>query len=231
MARKNGLEIPEDVNAAFNTPGENWTKEKIACVCAFLLSPAVRCRLELLVIHNLSRTTPDRKSEAEDLVQQFVLRKFLITELPGLVRKFDPAKGEFWNYLLRSLRNACRDASRLRKHEMPVAISGERDRHPLLDETLVDPAPSIEAQMIQREEVALRGAVVQGALRALPAGETELLWGLHVEGRSIRNLAEEHNIGLSAVKQRLRRTRLRLRKRLEDDMARLFPLNTRKERV
>ena len=136
-------------------------------------------------------------------------------------RKVDTFKGEsaFGSWLYRVTANAAYQKLRGRhgrKHEVPwddAAAAIEADGHP--GHGPIDWSSRIEDPALQTE---LR-AVLTSAINDLP-GDYRTAFLLHdVEGLSNPEIAETLNLSLPAVKSRVHRSRLFLRRRLADYVA------------
>jgi DNA-directed RNA polymerase specialized sigma24 family protein len=68
-------------------------------------------------------------------------------------------------------------------------------------ETLVDPAPSPEAEVLRRDHAAQLRARVRDRLRGLRRRDRAIVVARHVAGRRVAELAHDHHINASRVSQ------------------------------
>ncbi len=144
----------------------------------------------------LSRRMLDDPALAEDAVSEAV-----VAGLGDLGRLRDPER--FGPWLAGIALNVCRRWLRERARHAPVPDG----REPPLS-TCEGPETAAELR-----ELAAR---VRGAVAALPPGQREAVAGFYLQGLGHRELAAELGIGVGAVKTRLHKARVALRRRLWD---------------
>lgn len=161
------------------------------------------------VAYRFSRTVCGGPSDAEDVMQEALLKTFRYVN-----RINDPRAFRTWLY--RTVRNACL-MKRRRK-------AGEPDRLLSLDELL----PSSDGRNAGAEPVgrgrtpesfAMNSSLRQSlrkALRALPPSYRTIVFLREMEGLSTKEVAKVMRLSEPNVKMRLHRARLFLRKQLED---------------
>ena len=160
------------------------------------------------VAYRFSRTVCGGPAEAEDVMQEALLKTFRHVK-----RIRDPQAFRTWLY--RTVRNAC-----LMRRRRKV---GEPERVLSLDDVLPsgnaagasDPSGSARDPEAQALNAALRRRL-RKALRALPPSYRTIVFLREMEGLSTRETADVLNVSESNVKMRLHRARLFLRKELED---------------
>jgi RNA polymerase sigma-70 factor, ECF subfamily len=161
------------------------------------------------VAYRFSRTVCGGPSDAEDVMQEALLKTF------RYVRRIrDPHAFRTWLY--RTVRNACLMQRRRKVGEPPRVLS--------LDAVLpadISGAPAIDVAESGRDPEALAvNAALQRrltrALRALPPAHRAVVFLREMEGLSTKEVAAVLKISESNVKMRLHRARLFLRKQLED---------------
>ena len=150
--------------------------------------------------HNLARWLTRSSADAEDALQEAVLRAF---------RFFDrqqPTNPRAW--LLRIVRNCCYDQREQRQREPSTA--------PFEDETLAAetsaevlgfPAENPEARLLRMAD----GQALEEALRDLAPEFREVFLLREVEGLSYKEIADVASVPIGTVMSRLSRARAQLR--------------------
>jgi len=144
--------------------------------------------------YNLARWLSRSPSDAEDIVQDAMLRAF---------RAFDQLRGEDVRpWLMRIVRNCWRDRRDRphRRHDVP--LPGGREGPELVDE-----GPDAEAQAMRASE----GRRVRAMIAALPEAFREVLILREMEDLSYREIAEVSGIPIGTVMSRLARARALLK--------------------
>lgn len=160
------------------------------------------------VAYRFSRTVCGGPSDAEDVMQEALLKTFR-----HIRRIRDPQAFRTWLY--RTVRNACLMKRRRRAGE-PNRVLSLDDVLPGADGTMhVDPASAGRNPEALAVDAALRRRLGE-ALRALPAAYRAVVFLREMEGFSTKEAADILNVSESNVKMRLHRARLFLRKKLED---------------
>lgn len=162
-----------------------------------LMQPAYHLALRLLGDREL----------AEDVTQEALVKAWL-----GLRRFRGDARFSTW--VFRIVHNACTDALRQRaRHPRPLSADWQDEDSPARE--LVDPGPSIE------EQVAERDARVQilAAVDALPSEWKAVVILRDVHGLSYEEIAVITGQQLGSVKSRLHRARGAVRAALGGDVA------------
>jgi RNA polymerase sigma-70 factor (ECF subfamily) len=146
------------------------------------------------------------RDDAEDVVQETFVRAF-----QALARLQDP--GRFGPWILAIARN--RALSRLARRRSAAALEEELSREADVAGELTAPAPGpgIEAEV----------EAVRNLIADLPAGpEKETVHLFYVEGNvTTREIAERLGVAKSTITMRLERFRLKVKRRLLADVARL----------
>jgi len=127
---------------------------------------------------------------------------------------YDPERGAFTAWLLRSARNRAIDLHRRRRREQPDAPAPRADAQFALPSAgwLVDPAPDPADQAIAR----VVGAQVRTALTRLSADHRRLLELAYFGGLTQREIAADLNRPLGTVKTQIRTAMQRLAHLLDD---------------
>lgn len=160
------------------------------------------------VAYRFSRTVCGGPAEAEDVMQEALLKTF------RHVRRIrDPYAFRTWLY--RTVRNACL-MRRRRKVGEPERVLSLDDVLPSVD---ADTAPDRSQRERDPEALALNAALrrrLRKALHALPPSYRAIVFLREMEGLSTKEAADVLKVSESNVKMRLHRARLFLRKELED---------------
>ena len=150
-------------------------------------------------LYNYARVLTRNDTEAEDLLQDTLLRAF--RGLPSLNREFSPKA-----WLLRIMKNAHIDRGR-RKHSRPTEEEFQEEQE------VEDSAP------MNPEEILLRRLAIEDvrdAIRRLPAISREAVELRDIEGLSYQEIAHVIDKPIGTVMSRLSRGRNRLRSFLQD---------------
>jgi len=156
-------------------------------------------RTHLAAAHHLARWLTRTRADAEDALQEAVLRAF---------RSFDrlrPTSPRAW--LLRIVRNCCYD---LRKQsERDAEAIFEEDALPLdaASPVLGVPAENPEARLLRMADA----QVLEGALRDLAPEYREVFLLREIEGLAYKEIAEVAGVPIGTVMSRLSRARAQLR--------------------
>jgi RNA polymerase sigma-70 factor (ECF subfamily) len=157
-------------------------------------------RPHLGAAHHLARWLTRSAADAEDALQEAVLRAF---------RFFDrqrPTNPRAW--LLRIVRNCCYDLREQREREPSPA---ELDDESLDVETSAEvvglPVENPEARLLRMAD----GQALEAALRELPAEFREVFLLREVEGLSYKEIADVASVPIGTVMSRLSRARAQLR--------------------
>ncbi|MFM7069708.1 MAG: sigma-70 family RNA polymerase sigma factor [Actinomycetes bacterium] len=151
---------------------------------------------EIDVLWRVSMSITRHRADAEDVVQETLLRAFRSIET------FDGRHPRAW--LLAILRNAERNRHRRRRPELLA--------DPDATEVLGPATPAAEVE--QAAEDAEFAAVVAGAVAALPDGFREVVDLVDVNGLTYHEAAELLDVPIGTVMSRLHRARRRLRDQL-----------------
>lgn len=161
-----------------------------------------RTRFEVQVLphldaaHRFARWLSGDAAEAEDLVQEAILRAF---------RGFERLRGgDIKAWLLTIVRNCHATAleQRRRRVVVPLPLEGERDA-----QALIAPTVGPEGATIERDE----GRALRRMLAALPQEQREALVLKELEDLSYREIARITGVPIGTVMSRLARARARLR--------------------
>ena len=156
-------------------------------------------RTHLAAAHHLARWLTRTQADAEDVLQEAVLRAF---------RSFDrlrPTSPRAW--LLRIVRNCCYD---LRKQsERDAEATFEEDALPLdaASPVLGVPVENPEARLLRMADA----QVLEGALRDLAPEYREVFLLREIEGLAYKEIAEVAGVPIGTVMSRLSRARAQLR--------------------
>ncbi|MFN8609923.1 MAG: sigma-70 family RNA polymerase sigma factor [Vulcanimicrobiota bacterium] len=153
------------------------------------------------VVNLIYRFTGDAEN-AEDLAQEVFLRIYRAAP------RYEP-KAKFFTYLYQVTLNLCRNERErnTRRKTSSLDSRGENDR----PWDIADPEAGAETQM-QRQETASQ---VQAAILELPQEQRQLLILQRFQELGYEELAELTSQTVSAVKAKLHRARLALKKKLE----------------
>ncbi len=149
---------------------------------------------EIPYLYDMARRLTGSTTEAEDLVQDTLVRAF------GAIERFDGERPRPW--LVTILRNA--NINRLRRHRPEIA-----DTDP---DTLIALEDSVDEITAQRE----LAEAVADLLPALPAPFRDVLDLVDGRGLSYAEAAATLHIPIGTVMSRLHRARQRLRTRLAE---------------
>ncbi|MBI3926199.1 MAG: sigma-70 family RNA polymerase sigma factor [Armatimonadetes bacterium] len=156
---------------------------------------------EKTVMNLVYRFTGDRES-AEDLAQDVFLR---IYRAAGRFQ----ARAKFFTYLYKVTLNLCRNArdkAGRRRHSSLDAGPGDD----LPPQQIEDPSGSAEDQ-VARQELA---AVVRDAVLSLPEDQREVVIMQRYQGLQYEEIGEILGISVAAVKSRIHRAKINLKKSL-----------------
>jgi RNA polymerase sigma factor (sigma-70 family) len=156
-------------------------------------------RPHLAAAHHLARWLTRTAADAEDALQDAVLRAF---------RSFDrqrPTNPRAW--LLRIVRNCCYDLREHNEREPATPMPGEEDlgEHTAEVVGLIPETP--ETRLLRMSD----GRELEAALRQLPAEFRESFLLREVEGLSYKEIAEVAAVPIGTVMSRLSRARAQLR--------------------
>jgi RNA polymerase sigma-70 factor (ECF subfamily) len=156
-------------------------------------------REHLAAAHHLARWLTRTQADAEDVLQEAVLRAF---------RSFDrlrPAHPRAW--LLRIVRNCCYDLRE--RHDRAAEASLEEEALPpdAVSPVLGLPAEDPEARLLRIED----GEALERALRRLAPEYREVFLLREIEGLSYKEIAEVAGVPIGTVMSRLSRARAQLR--------------------
>ena len=154
------------------------------------------------VVNLVFRFTGDAEN-AEDLAQEVFLRVYRAAP------RYEP-KAKFFTYLYQITLNLCRnerERNQRRRFSSLDSRAGDNDRN----WDVPDPEVGAESQM-QRQETASQ---VQAAIQELPNEQRQLLILQRFQELGYEELAEVTSQTVSAVKAKLHRARLALKKKLE----------------
>lgn len=153
---------------------------------------------EIDVLLRVARTLVPRSADAEDLVQDTLLRAF------NSIATFDGQHPRAW--LLTIMRNAQINRTRRRRPELLDDPDGELDRLADTD----DGGQSPEAVVVG----GAFDAVVADALDALPERFRQVVDLVDIDGLTYAEAAEVIGVPVGTVMSRLHRSRARIRRRL-----------------
>ena len=187
-----------ELKAIFKKPGCQWFEEERDRVYFWLLEDKQN-HLTLFASDNLGKGTT--KEDAEDLFTEF-----FTTRIDSVIMNYDPEKGaKFWSYLLACLRNACfREGKNIRKRikdNVPLTTLEKTEEIQLIH--LVS-APDDE---LMYEELI---NVLKSCIESLPFKYRMAFIKFHIQGLSVKEMADDLGISESNVKAR----RLRMREML-----------------
>jgi RNA polymerase sigma-70 factor, ECF subfamily len=156
-------------------------------------------REHLAAAHHLARWLTRTQADAEDVLQEAVLRAF---------RSFDrlrPANPRAW--LLRIVRNCCYDLRERHERGAETALEEETLPPDAASPVLGLASESPEARLLRIAD----GQALEAALRALPPEYREVFLLREVEGLSYKEIAEVAGVPIGTVMSRLSRARAQLR--------------------
>jgi RNA polymerase sigma-70 factor, ECF subfamily len=151
--------------------------------------------------HNLARWLARSPADAEDVVQEAMLRAW---------RGYDGFRGgDIRPWLLTIVRNCWHDAAKDRRRRAHVPLPGEDSAAPWIKEgdELVHDGPSPEAAALVRDT----GRKLDGVIAALPEEFREVLVLREMEDLSYREIASVTGAPIGTVMSRLSRARALLR--------------------
>lgn len=154
------------------------------------------------VVNLVFRFTGDAES-AQDLAQEVFLRVYRAAP------RYEP-KAKFFTYLYQITLNLCRNEREKMQRRRTQSLDQEDPQQRRVLE-VADPEPNAEHQLTRQETA----AQVQAALQQLPQEQRELLVLQRFQNLGYEELAEATGQTLSAVKAKLHRARLALKKKLE----------------
>lgn len=162
---------------------------------------------EIEVLYRVARSLTGQAADAEDLVQDTLVRAFRSIE------GFDGQYPRAW--LLTILRNVERNRHRRRRPE----LLNDPDQHiERLDENR-DSDNSPEQLVVDRR----LDTEVEQAFRQLPDRFREVMALIDIEGFSYADAAEALGVPMGTVMSRLHRARKRIRKRLREEGVNVKP--------
>ena len=153
------------------------------------------------VVNLAFRFTGDADA-AQDLAQEVFLRIYRASE------RFE-AKAKFFTYLYKVTLNLCRNARDKSKRRQAQSLDEDPVEGRAARE-LADPAGSA-ADLLDRQELS---AVVRQAILELPDEQRELVILQRFQGLSYEEIADLTGQSVSAIKSKLHRAKLGLKKRL-----------------
>ncbi|HUA00908.1 MAG TPA: sigma-70 family RNA polymerase sigma factor [Candidatus Aquilonibacter sp.] len=154
-------------------------------------------------IFRLAQNITRNREDAEDVMQNALVKAFL--HLQGFRED-----SRFYTWLVRiTLNEALMGIRRRRGNEVSIDDSAEPDG-PILRDELEDWGPSPEQNYSQRQ----MQTILTTTIRKLSPGDRIVFQLRDVEGLSTEETARALALSISAVKSRLQRARLRLRKSL-----------------
>lgn len=137
------------------------------------------------------------EDDAEDLSQDVFIKAF------HSLNKFE-GRSTFKTWVTRIAVNTCHNELRRRKSRAEQFAEGLEDYQE--EALLASDAPPIESQVATR----LKIEQLTEAIKRLAPNEWQIIYLKDVEGRGYGEIAAEMNIGISAAKMRVQRTRLKL---------------------
>jgi RNA polymerase sigma factor (sigma-70 family) len=154
----------------------------------------------------------ERGERIDDIVQEVLLE---LLARPGLLARAQPGSGSrFRHYLMTLAWNAARNAQRrARRDDVPAEDTSR----------LSAPAPEQQQDMDRAWALALLREALDHLERRCAAGLLDplartLLLGHVVDGRSLRNLADEHQLSLATASRRLADARRQLHDGLAEQL-------------
>jgi len=156
-------------------------------------------RTHLAAAHHLARWLTRTQADAEDALQDAVLRAF---------RSFDrlrPASPRSW--LLRIVRNCCYDLRKQHEREGEATLEEEALPPDTASPVLGTPAENPETRLLRMADA----RALEGALRELVPEYREVFLLREIEGLSYKEIAEVAGVPIGTVMSRLSRARAQLR--------------------
>lgn len=157
---------------------------------------------EKTVINLVYRFTGDRQS-AEDLAQEVFLRVY------RAAGRFQ-ARAKFFTYLYKVTLNLCRNAREKNKRRRHSSLDSPGKEDDQGRREVEDPGGSAEDQVSQKE----LARVVREAVLSLPEDQKEVVILQRYQGLQYEEVAEALGISVAAVKSRIHRAKLNLKKQL-----------------
>lgn len=189
-------------------PGMLWTRRRVPCsVNGPASTPAATpderfaayVLPEIEVLLRVARTLTPRQADAEDLVQDTLVRAF------RAIDGFDGAHPRAW--LLTILRNTQINRTRRRRPEL---LDDPDLTMATVADTAADNSQSVEALVVG----ATFDAVVEDAFRSLPDDFRRTVQLVDIDGLSYAEAAEVLSVPVGTIMSRLHRARRRIRDRL-----------------
>jgi RNA polymerase sigma-70 factor, ECF subfamily len=159
-------------------------------------------RTHLAAAHHLARWLTRTQADAEDALQEAVLRAF---------RSFDrlrPASPRAW--LLHIVRNCCYDLRKRREHDGEAALEEEALPPDAASPVLGTPPENPERRLLRMADA----RALEGALNDLVPEYREVFLLREIEGLSYKEIAEVSGVPIGTVMSRLSRARAQLRVRI-----------------
>lgn len=151
------------------------------------------------------------EDDAEDLSQEVFLKAF------HALRSFE-GRSTFKTWITRIALNTCQNELRRRKsraEQYADQIEGEEE------DRFATNSPSVESQVATN----LLMEQLTAAIQQLDPEEWQVIFLKDVEGRGYREIASDLNIGMSAAKMRVQRTRLKLMRLMQGNVGAEVLLN------
>jgi len=156
-------------------------------------------RTHLSVAHHLARWLTRTQADAEDALQDAVLRAF---------QSFDrlrPTSPRAW--LLRIVRNCCYDLRKKHEHDGEATFEEEALPPDATSPVLGTPAVNPETRLLRMAD----GRALESALRDLAPEFREAFLLREIEGLAYKEIAEVAGVPIGTVMSRLSRARAQLR--------------------
>jgi len=156
-------------------------------------------RAHLAAAHHLARWLTRTQADAEDALQEAVLRAF---------RSFDrlrPASPRAW--LLRIVRNCCYDLRKQHERDGEATLEEEALPPDAASPVLGMPAENPETRLLRMADA----RALEGALRDLAPEYREVFLLREIEGLAYKEIAEVAGVPIGTVMSRLSRARAQLR--------------------
>jgi RNA polymerase sigma-70 factor (ECF subfamily) len=153
------------------------------------------------LVYSVALNVLGNPQEAEDLTQDIFVR---------LIHRsaYDPRRGSFRTFLSILTRSRALDRVRSRQRET------QRSKQQQQPDASVSVSPMAMDELSQREQT----QEVQAALAQLPAQQQQLLHMSYYEGLTQATIAERLGLPLGTVKSKVRRSLLKLREILQDQL-------------
>lgn len=158
-------------------------------------------KYQRVVLNLVYRFTGDSES-AEDLAQEVFLRIYRAAD------RYEP-RAKFFTYLYQVTLNLCRNAREKNQRRQALSLDQESPQG-IAPLEIADSEPGVEEHLV-RIDVAQQ---VQSAISTLPAEQRELLVLQRFQELGYEELSEVTGQTVSAVKAKLHRARLALKKKL-----------------